>query len=73
MAVLREKRTDIKIGDVVLIHDDNPPRSNWGLGEVKELIDSRDWYKRVVLLLVASKKEKHLTMRRPMQEYSSVS
>ena len=63
-----EKDRNVKIGDVVLIHDDNLPRSNWRLGEVKELIDSRDGYKRGAMLRVTSKKGKHLTMRRPIQE-----
>ena len=58
----------IKIGDVVLIHDENLPRRNWRLGEVTELIESKDGCERGAVLRVASKKGKHLKLRRPIQK-----
>lgn len=58
----------IKIGDVVLIHDENLSRRNWRLGEVTELIESKDGCERGAVLRVASKKGKHLKLRRPIQK-----
>lgn len=58
----------IKIGDVVLIHDENLSRRNWRLGEVTELIESKDGCERGAVLRVVSKKGKHLKLRRPIQK-----
>ena len=49
----------VKTGDVVLTHNENLPRRNWRLGEVTELIKSRDGYERGAVLRVVSKKGKH--------------
>lgn len=64
----KDQNKVIEIGDVVLIHDDSLPRSNWRLGEVTELIESRDGCIRGAVLRVASKRGKHLTLRRPIQK-----
>ena len=58
----------IKTGDVVLFHNENLPRRNWRLGEITELIESRDSYERGAMLQVASKKGKHIKLRRPIQK-----
>ena len=58
----------IKIGDVVSIHDENLPRRNWRLGEITELIESKDGCERGAVLRVASKKGKHLKLRKPIQK-----
>ena len=58
----------IKIGNVILIHDENLPRRNWRLGEATELIESKDGCERGAVLRVASKKGKHLKLRRPIQK-----
>ena len=59
---------EIKIGDVVLIHDDSMKRSSWRLGEVTEMIESGDGRTRGAVLRVTSKKGKHLKLRRPIQK-----
>lgn len=51
-----------------MIHDENLPRRNWRLGEVTELIESKDGCGRGAVLRVASKKGKHLKLRRPIQK-----
>ena len=51
-----------------MIHDENLPRLNWRLGEVTELIESRDNCERGSLLLVVSKKGKHVKLRRPIEK-----
>ena len=53
---------------MVLIHDENLPHQNWRLGEVTELIESRDGCKRGAVLRVVSKKGSHLKLRRPIQK-----
>ena len=58
----------IKTGDIVLIHDENLPWQNWRLGEVTGWIESRDGYERGAVLQVASKKGKHIKLRRPIQK-----
>ena len=38
----RQKKLDIKIGDVVLIHDDNKKRNEWKIGRIERLILGND-------------------------------
>lgn len=59
---------EVKVGDVVLIHDDSLARSKWRLGEITELIESKDGHKRGAVLRAISKKGKPSTMRRAVQK-----
>ena len=59
---------EAKVGDVVLIHDDSLARSKWRLGEIIELIESRDGHKRGAVLRTISKKGKPSTLRRAVQK-----
>ena len=63
-----DRNKEAKVGDVVLIHDDSQARSKWKLGEIVELINSRDGYKRGAVLRVITKKGKPSKLRRPMQK-----
>ncbi|KAL9979032.1 hypothetical protein ACROYT_G016624 [Oculina patagonica] len=59
---------EVKAGDVVLIQDENQARSKWRLGEIIELIESRDGYKRGAVLRVITKKGKPSKLQRPVQK-----
>ena len=63
-----DRNKEAKVGDVVLIHDDSQARSKWKLGEITELIDSQDGYKRGAVLQVVTKKGKPSKLRRPVQK-----
>lgn len=56
---------NIKLNDVVIIHDDNLPAGKWSLGRVIELHPGKDGYVRVVTL-----KTKNGTMKRPILKLS---
>lgn len=68
----RDHDRQIKTEDLVLIHNENLPRRNWRLGEVTDLIESRDGRKRGAALRVVSKKGTHLKLRRPIQKLVSL-
>ena len=55
-----------KADDVIVIHDDDQPRTFWRLERVKELVIGRDGVARGAVLQVASKGS-HLILRRPLQ------
>ena len=44
----RDKKDNLKIGDVVLVADQNTPRGQWPLGRVQELFPGQDGRVRVV-------------------------
>ena len=44
----RDKKDNLKIGDVVLVVDQNAPRGQWPLGRVEEVFPGRDGQVRVV-------------------------
>ena len=64
----RGQKKEVETGVVVLIHYDSLARRRLRLGEITELIESRDGCKRGAVLRVASKKGKHFTLRRPIQK-----
>ena len=53
---------------MVLIHNENLRHQNWELGEVTELIMSRDGCEQGPVLRVVSKKGKHIKLQRPIQK-----
>ncbi|CAG4928687.1 unnamed protein product [Colias eurytheme] len=57
----REPKSNIKLGDIVIIKDDNLPPGKWALGRVVELHPGSDGYVRVVTL-----KTKNGFMKRPV-------
>ena len=56
----------IEIDDVVVIHDEDHPRSFWRLGRIKELVVGQDGIARGAILQVAGK-GCYSTLRRPLQ------
>ena len=57
----------MSVGDVVIIHDPDQPRSFWRLGVVEQLVPSTDGQVRGAVVKVKSKKRKPSTLRRPVQ------
>lgn len=47
----KKKTKDVRLGEIVLIGDDNSKRTDWPLGRVTELIQSKDGNVRVVHIL----------------------
>ncbi|KAK3727756.1 hypothetical protein QZH41_005209 [Actinostola sp. cb2023] len=63
----RASKRTVLLDDVVLIHDENLPRSRWRLGVVNELIQSGDGEVRGVQLKTTTKRGILTTLRRPVQ------
>ncbi|XP_028411126.1 uncharacterized protein LOC114533730 [Dendronephthya gigantea] len=63
------ERSPVKVGDIVLVHDENHPRSFWRIGRIKELVNSAegDRKSRGAAVRVMSKKGSVTTLRRPLQ------
>ena len=59
--------TTIKVGDVVLLHDQNHPRGFWKMAKVQKLLTGRDGHTRGAVLKVASKGRRLSTLQRPVQ------
>lgn len=56
----------IKVGDVVVVHDENLPRGLWKLGKIQEVIVGRDGEIRGATVKVASRNRQHSLLRRPI-------
>ncbi|KAL5488551.1 hypothetical protein EMCRGX_G017505, partial [Ephydatia muelleri] len=54
------------MGDIVLVHDENHPRTFWKLGKVENLIEGHDGLVRAAVVRVASESGT-TTLRRPVQ------
>ncbi|XP_028394521.1 uncharacterized protein LOC114518720 [Dendronephthya gigantea] len=63
------EKSPVKVGDIVLVHDENHPRSFWRIGRIKELVNSAegDGKSRGAVVRVISKKGRVTTLRRPLQ------
>jgi hypothetical protein len=62
------EKSSVEVGDIVLVHDENHPRSFWRIGRIKELVNSTaDGKSRGAVVRVMSKKGKVTTLRRPLQ------
>ena len=59
--------TTVKVGDVVLVHDQDHPRGFWKMAKVQKLITGRDGQTRGAVLKVANKNGGHSTLQRPVQ------
>ena len=44
----REAKDNLKVGDVVLVVDQNAPRGQWHLGQVEEVFQGQDGQERLV-------------------------
>ena len=63
------EKSRVKIGDVVLVHDENHPRSYWRTGRISDLVSStvNDGQSRGAVVQVTNKKGRVTTLRRPLQ------
>jgi len=64
----RGKADTVKIGDVVIVHDDDKPRRLWRLGRVVKLIAGSDNRVRGAEIMVKSKSRRPTTMKRPLKK-----
>ena len=55
------------VGDIVLVHDQNHPRTFWRLAKVEKLIESSDNKVRGARVRVGSKSVRSSILRRPVQ------
>ena len=58
---------EVKVGDIVLVHDDSKPRGFWKLALVEKLVTGRDGLTRGAVLRVSSSGERGSTLQRPLQ------
>ena len=58
----------VKVGDIVLINEDNLPRSRWRMGKVEELFKGRDGYVRGCKLRVYCARKKVAHLNRPINK-----
>ena len=68
----RQKRststsTNIRVGDVVLVHDQDHPRGFWKMARVRKLITGRDGQTRGPVLKLPTKGGRFATLQRPVQ------
>ena len=59
--------SDITLGDVVVIHDENLPRGLWKLGTVEELMVGADGNVRSAKVKVTSRDRNYISIKRPLQ------
>ncbi len=64
-----QEKSCVEIGDIVLVHDENHPRSFWRIGRIRDLVTSKegDGNSRGAVVQVISKKGRTTTLRRPLQ------
>ena len=63
------EKAEVEVGDIVLVHDENHPRSFWRIGRIKNLVSSTggDGQSRGAVVQVTSKGGKVTILRRPLQ------
>ena len=57
----------VSVGDVVIIHDENLPRSFWKLGRIQDLIIGKDGQTRGATVSIAGKNRRFTSLNRPLQ------
>ena len=67
--LLKKARGDpqVAVGDVVIIHDEDLPRSFWRLGRIRTLIVGRDGQTRGATVGVVGKNRRFSSLNRPLQ------
>jgi hypothetical protein len=63
----KESASTVKVGDIVLLHDDSLSRSFWKLARVQELITGQDGKTRGAVVKVPASDGKITTFRRPLK------
>ena len=61
------KKSDIAVGDVVIVHDEQLPRGLWKLGRVQELFTGRDGHCRGAAVRTVTRDRQQVLLRRPIQ------
>ena len=61
------QRAPVRVGDVVLVHDDSSPRGFWKLGRIRSLVVGRDGRTRGAVLRVVATGLRESTLQRPLQ------
>lgn len=59
--------SNVKIGEVVVVHDENHPRGFWRLGQVDRLITGKDGHTRGAVVRLSNKNGHSTTLQRPLQ------
>ena len=57
----------VSVGDIVIIHDENLPRSFWKLGRIQDLIVGKDGQTRGATVSIAGKNRRFTSLNRPLQ------
>jgi len=59
--------SNVKIGEVVVVHDENHPRGFWRLGQVERLITGKDGHTRGAVVRLSNKNGHSTTLQCPLQ------
>ena len=59
---------EISAGDVIIIHEEKQPRSNWHLGKVEGIIRGKDGNIRGASIRVITRVGRHSLIERPLQK-----
>lgn len=62
-----DDHSQIAIGDIVIVHDDQLPRGLWKLGRIQEVMKGRDGIIRGAVVKFVCRGRQHLHLRRPIQ------
>ena len=61
------RSSNVKEGDIVIVHDDSLPRGLWKLGRIQEVFTGCDGLPRSALVRVATRDRQHTLLKRPIQ------
>ena len=59
--------SDVSVGDIVIVHDEQLPRGLWKLGRVQELFKGRDGHCRGAIVRTVTRDRQQILMKRPIQ------
>ena len=62
-----DSKSQISVGEIVIIKDDHQPRGLWKLGIVQELMKGQNGQARAAVVKVASRDQQHTILKRPVQ------
>ena len=63
----KRKTSDVKNGEVVVVHDDNLSRGQWRLGRIEEVIKGSDGQVRGACVRMQTKTGRSAVLQRPVQ------
>ena len=62
-----DKKPNLSVGDVVIVHSERLPRGLWKLGRIQELLQGRDGHCRGAVVRTMTKDGQPVLLRRPIQ------